>query len=48
MMIILNGSQRNRMGGYGLDSSGSEEEQVVGSCEQGNKFSGTLKCNKFD
>jgi hypothetical protein len=35
------------MGGYGLDSSGSERGQVTSSCEHGNKPSGFIKGGKF-
>jgi hypothetical protein len=31
------------MGWYGLDSSGLEQEPVVGSCEHDNKPSGSIK-----
>jgi hypothetical protein len=32
---------------HGLDRSGSEQGQVVGSCECGNEQSVSLKCGKF-
>jgi hypothetical protein len=35
-------------GGHGLDRSGSGWEQVVGTCECGNKPSGSIKCREFD
>jgi hypothetical protein len=34
----------NRMGGRGLDSSGSGQGQLVGFCEHGNEPSGSIKC----
>jgi hypothetical protein len=38
--IILNGSKRNSVGGCRLDSSGSGQRAVVGSCQHGNEPSG--------
>lgn len=35
------------MRGYGLDSSGSREDAVAGSCEKGNEFWGFKKCTEF-
>jgi hypothetical protein len=35
------------MGACGLDSSGSRKTLVAGSCEHGNKPSGSLKCWEF-
>ena len=29
---------------HGLDSSGTEKEQVARSCECGNEYSGSIKC----
>jgi hypothetical protein len=36
--------KRDRMGWYGLDQSGSGGGPVEGSCEHGNKPSGSIKC----
>jgi len=47
-MIILEWISKNGMGGHGLDTSDSEQGQVVGSCEHCNETSGTIKCNEFD
>jgi hypothetical protein len=33
--------------GYGLDSSGSGQRPVAGSCEHGNALSGSIKCREF-
>jgi hypothetical protein len=33
--------------GHGLDVSGSEQGQVVGSCKHGNEPSGSIKCMEF-
>jgi hypothetical protein len=33
--------------GHELDSAGSEQEQVAGSCECGNESSGSIKCGNF-
>jgi hypothetical protein len=33
--------------GCGLDSFGSGQGQVTGSCEHGNEPSGSIKCGKF-
>jgi len=35
------------MWGLGLDRSGSEYGQVVGSCECGNEPTGSIKCGEF-
>jgi len=35
------------MTGHGLDSSGSEEGQILGSCEYGNDPYGSIKCREF-
>jgi hypothetical protein len=35
-------SQRNRMGGWVLDLSGSAQGAVLGSCEHSNKPSGSI------
>jgi len=35
------------MGGCGLDSSGSGQELVAGSCEHGNEPSGSMKGGEF-
>jgi hypothetical protein len=35
------------MGSCGLDSSGSGYEPVAGSCEHGNKHSGSIKGGEF-
>jgi hypothetical protein len=35
---------RNRMGWYGLDTSGSGYGPVEVSCEHGNEPSGSIKC----
>jgi hypothetical protein len=35
--------KRDRMGWYGLHSSGSGQEPVEGSCEHGNEPSGSIK-----
>jgi hypothetical protein len=42
-MIILNGLQRIRMKGYGLESSRSGYGLVGGSYEYGNELSGGVK-----
>jgi len=34
-------------GGYGLDRAGSEQGQVAGTCECGNKPSDSIKCGEF-
>jgi hypothetical protein len=36
--------KRDRMGWYGLDSSGSGQGLVEGPCEHGNEPSGSMKC----
>jgi hypothetical protein len=33
--------------GHGLDLSGSEKGQVVGFCECGNEYSGSIKCGEI-
>ena len=33
--------------GHGLDRSGLEQGQVVGTCERGNEPSGSIKYGKF-
>jgi hypothetical protein len=35
--------ERDRMGWYGLDRTGSEYGPMEGSCEHGDEFSGSLK-----
>ena len=35
------------MWGHGLDRIGSEQGQVVGTCECGNELSGSIKCEEF-
>jgi hypothetical protein len=40
------GSSRNIVGGCGLDSFGSELEQLVASCEHSNKSSRSVKCRE--
>jgi hypothetical protein len=35
----------NRMGGHGLDSYGSGQGQVSGSCVYDNETSGSIKCD---
>jgi hypothetical protein len=35
--------KRNRIGEYGVDSSGSGQGPVVSSCEHGNEPSGSIK-----
>ena len=35
------------MWGYGLDRAGSGEGNLVGTCECGNEFSGSIKCWEF-
>jgi hypothetical protein len=42
--IILRRILENRMGWNGLDSSGSGQRPVEGSCEHGNEPSGSIKC----
>lgn len=42
-----NGCYRNRVGGYGLDSSGTEQGPMAGSCEYGYKPSGLIKGRDF-
>jgi len=41
---IKNGSYENRMSDCGLDSSGSGQGSVVGSCEHGNESAASIKC----
>ena len=36
------------MWGYGLDRAGSEQGQVVGTCECGNGTLSSVKCDEFD
>jgi hypothetical protein len=38
----MNGILGNRVGRCGLDASGSGQRPVVGSCEHGNKPSGSI------
>jgi hypothetical protein len=38
---------RNKVGSCGLDTSGSEQGPVMGSCEQANKPSGSIKDMEF-
>jgi hypothetical protein len=45
--IILKWIKRNRVGGYGLDSSGSEQGPVASSCENGNELPGSIKGGIF-
>jgi hypothetical protein len=46
--IILNRSLGNSDRGCGLDSSGSGQGPVTGSCEHGNEPSNCIKGGKFD
>ena len=39
--------QRNRMRASELDSSGSRYGKLVGSCEDGNEHSVSIKCGNF-
>jgi hypothetical protein len=39
---------KERVGGYGLDSSCLEYVPVVGSCEQGNELSRPIKYEEYD
>jgi hypothetical protein len=41
------GSSGSLKGGYGLDRSGLGEGKGVGTCECGNKPSGSIKCWEF-
>jgi hypothetical protein len=45
--IILEWVFKKRDGEYGLDYSGSEQGQVVGSCKCGNERSGSKNCGEF-
>jgi hypothetical protein len=36
--------KKNRIGRHGLDSSGSGQDQVVGSCEHCNELFTSIKC----
>ena len=45
--IILIGSSGSGMWGYGLDRAGSGYGQVAGTCDCGNKPSGSIKCGEF-
>ena len=38
---------RNRLKGCRLDSSGSRQRQLAGSCKQGNEASGSMKRSEF-
>jgi hypothetical protein len=46
-MKILKRHYRNRFGWSGLNSYGSSEKPVAGSCEYGNEPSGSIKGGKF-
>jgi len=43
----INGSYGSKVGGCGLDSSGSGEGPTVSSCERGNELSGSIKVGNF-
>jgi hypothetical protein len=45
--IILDGSQRNRLGSCGLDLFGTRQGPVVSSCEHDNEPSGFIKVEEF-
>jgi hypothetical protein len=45
--IILRWIFRKWDEGYRLDSAGSGQRQVAGTCECGNEPSGSIKCGKF-
>jgi hypothetical protein len=45
--IILKWISEKWEGRHGLDQSGSGHGQVAGSCECGNKPSGSIKCGEF-
>jgi hypothetical protein len=45
--IILERILVNRVGTCGLDSSDSGQGRVVGPCEHGNEFSGSIKGGEF-
>ena len=45
--IILKWVFRKCDGEHGLDSSGSEQGQVAGSCKCGNEPSVSIKCGEF-
>jgi hypothetical protein len=45
--LILKWMLENRMGGRGLDLSGSGCEIVVGFCVHGSEPSGSIKCREF-
>jgi hypothetical protein len=45
--IILKWLLKNRLGGRGLQSSGSVWEQVTSFCEHGNELSRFIKCGEF-
>ena len=45
--IILRGIFRKWDADHGLDCSGSEKGRVLGSCECGNKTSGSIRCGEF-
>jgi hypothetical protein len=45
--IILKWIFEKWVGGHGLNRSGSELEQVAGSCECDNESSSSIKCGEF-
>jgi hypothetical protein len=45
--VKLDGYLENRVGGCGLDSSGSGYGPVAGCCEHGNEPSGSIKVGAF-
>ena len=44
---IKNGPSVGRMGGRGMDSSGTDKGQVAGCCEHGNEPSVFVKCGEL-
>jgi hypothetical protein len=45
--ILLDWILEKRVGGCGLDASGSGHGPLVDSCEHGNGPSGSIKCGEF-
>jgi predicted deacylase len=39
---------KNKMGGCGLDSSGSGPRDMIGSCDHGNELPGSIKCMELN
>jgi hypothetical protein len=47
MRLLIKRNLNNRTGERNLDSSGSGQGQVPGSCEYVNELSGSIKCGGF-